>query len=144
MSNNCIYNVRGVDVLVLRVDTMVRANPNSRDSRTCGVPGCEICELKRPFVLPKEIVEAAENRKLVIFAGAGVGTEAKGVFNLTLYEDIRRELKIDSGKKISFSALMTLYCRRKTRRMLLHRIKKRFDYMKMFPEIYRHATRFHT
>jgi len=122
---------------------LVRPNPQSDDSRTCGVPGCEICELKKPFVFPKEILEAAENRKLVIFAGAGVSTEARGVFNLTLYEDTRRELKIGSRKKISFSALMSLYCRRKTRRMLLHKIKNRFDYMKKFPEIYKHATRFH-
>jgi hypothetical protein len=28
--------------------------------------------------------------------------------------------------------------------MLLHKIKRRFDYMKMFPEIYRDATRFHS
>jgi hypothetical protein len=94
-------------------------------------------------VLPKEIVDAAENQKLAIFAGAGVSTEARGVFNLTLYDDVRRELKIGSKKRISFSDLMSLYCTRKTRRMLLHKIKSRFDYMKLFPEIYRDATRFH-
>ena len=95
-------------------------------------------------MLPKEIVDAAENQKLAIFAGAGVSTEARGVFNLTLYDDVRRELKIGSKKRISFSDLMTLYCTRKTRRVLLHKIKSRFDYMKLFPEIYRDATRFHT
>jgi NAD-dependent SIR2 family protein deacetylase len=102
-----------------------------------------MCDLRKPFILPKEIVEATENQKLVIFAGAGVSTEARGVFNLSLYEEIRKELKIGSEKRISFSNLMSLYCRRKSRRMLLRKIKSRFDYMKLFPEIYRDATRFH-
>jgi NAD-dependent SIR2 family protein deacetylase len=103
---------------------------------------CEICKLKIPFNLPKEIIEATVNRKLVIFAGAGISTEARRVFNRTFYENILGELKIGS-KRPRFSDLMSLYCKRKSRRMLLHRIKARFDYMKLFPEVYRDATRFH-
>lgn len=79
----------------------------------------------------------------MIFAGAGVSTEARGVFNVTLYEDVKRELKIARNKIIGFSDLMSLYCERKSRRMLLHKIKNRFDYMKLFPEVYRDASRFH-
>jgi NAD-dependent SIR2 family protein deacetylase len=101
-----------------------------------------MCALRKPFVLPKEIVDAAENHKLVIFAGAGVSTESRLVFGHTLYRDIREELQISDRKKIIFPDLMSLYCKRKSRRMLIHKIKSRFDYMKPFPEIYRNATRF--
>jgi NAD-dependent SIR2 family protein deacetylase len=94
-------------------------------------------------MLPEEIVNATENQRLVIFAGAGVSTEARGVFDHTLYENTRREMKVGSEKRITFPDLMSLYCRRKSRRMLLHKIKRRFDYMKLFPEVYRNATRFH-
>ena len=105
---------------------------------------CEICKVKIPFKLPKEIVDAAINRKLVIFAGAGVSTESRDAFSTTLYADISGELNVGGKKRISFSDLMSLYCKRKSRRMLLQRIKKRFDYMKLFPEIYRDASRFHS
>ena len=104
---------------------------------------CELCKLRKPFVLPDEIVNATENHRLVIFAGAGISTEARGVFKLTLYEEVRRELNVDAGKRISFPDLMSLYCKRKSRRMLLQKIKGRFDYMKLFPELYRSATQFH-
>ena len=46
----------------------------------CRVHGCERCALKKPFELPPEIVSACFTGKLVIFAGAGVSTESKGVY----------------------------------------------------------------
>ncbi len=39
---------------------------------------------------------------------------------------------------------MSLYCKAKSRRTLLHKIKNRFDYMKLFPEVYRDASMFHS
>ncbi len=63
---------------------------------------CDMCRVKIPFNLPKEIVDAAINRKLVIFAGAGVSTESRGAFIGNLSQDITRELKIGSKKKNRF------------------------------------------
>jgi len=116
----------------------------SHKSEQCRDPKCEICKLKKPFKLPARIVEAVLNQRLIVFAGAGVSTEARGVFKTTLYESIRDELRIPQGRKISFPKLMSLYCSPpRGRRKLLQTIRNRFDQMKKFPEIRRFATRFH-
>ena len=116
----------------------------SHKSEQCRDPECEICKVKKPFKLPARIVEAVLNQRLIVFAGAGVSTEARGVFKTSLYESIRDELRIPQSRKISFPKLMSLYCSPpRGRRELLQRIRNRFDQMKKFPEIRRFATRFH-
>lgn len=104
-------------------------------SADCGDPKCQHCKLKRPFELPSEIVEACNRGELVIFAGAGVSTESKGVFRGKFYEAIKDELGINDSN-ISFSKLMSLYCSSKSRKDLLLVIKQRIDYVKAFPELY--------
>jgi len=107
-------------------------------------PECYICRLKKPFKMPEEIVEAVGDRNLVIFAGAGISTEARGVFKITLYEEIRNESGLDQHNAPTFPMLMSQYCSPpRTRGDLLRKIKARFDYMKTFPAVYRDATRFH-
>lgn len=108
----------------------------------CQNTDCEICRLKRQFVLPKEILTAVVKKQLVIFAGAGVSTEGRKVFPTTLYEEIKNDLGIQDSA-INFPNLMSEFCRKRGRRALIQKIKHRFDYMKMFPEVYRWATRFH-
>jgi NAD-dependent SIR2 family protein deacetylase len=99
--------------------------------------------LSKPFLLPKEILDAAVKKQLVIFAGAGVSTEGRRVFPTTLYDEIKRDLGMQGSTSISFPALVSEFCRKFGRRALVQKIKHRFDYMKMFPEVYRWATRFH-
>ncbi|MBN3033236.1 MAG: SIR2 family protein [Candidatus Saganbacteria bacterium] len=93
--------------------------------------------------MPDEIVKETLNGNLIIFAGAGISTEKKGVFLTSFYEDIRDELKIKSNK-LSFSELVGRYTSKPNgRKELIHKIKKRMDYMYSFPEIYRQASSFH-
>jgi hypothetical protein len=120
------------------------ASQLSHDSNVCKDTQCEICRLKRHFTLPGQIVDAAVNQKLVIFAGAGVSTEAREVFKTSLYQEVRNELRIAADEKITFPKLMSRYTSPpRSRGDLLRKIKDRFDQMKMFPEIRRFATRFH-
>lgn len=114
------------------------------DPEDCRVPGCERCKLKRPFELPSEIVSACHAGNLVVFAGAGVSTESRGVYPSTFHEWIKDELKLPKEEKISFPKLMSRYCSHpRSRKDLLQAIKKRIDYIKTFPELYFYATEFH-
>ncbi len=94
--------------------------------------------------MPSEIIEAAENYKLVIFAGAGISTEGMNIFPTSLYDDVMYELNHKISPAPTFSELMSLYCRKKNgRRQLLTKIRKRVEYVKSFPSLYMFATRFH-
>lgn len=105
---------------------------------------CVYCKNMKDFEMPKEIIEAVKNENLIIFAGAGVSTESKNVFNFTLYEDILNELNLDWNENLTFSKLMSKYCEKPNGRSnLLKKIKDRFDYVTSFPELYRRASNFH-
>jgi len=110
----------------------------------CRIPECSRCRLKRPFELPSEIVDACRTRQLVIFAGAGVSTESRGVFPDNFHEKIRKELRVSKRQNPSFSKLMSLYCSSpRSKKNLLQSIKERLDYVKSFPQLYQYATEFH-
>lgn len=120
------------------------SSQKSHITEECRIPECVRCRLKRPFKLPSEIVNACENRQLVIFAGAGVSTESRGVYPSNFYETIRKELRVPRKQNLSFSKLMSLYCSPpRSRKNLLQSIKERLDYVKSFPELYKYATEFH-
>lgn len=104
---------------------------------------CAICKEKIPFVMPKEILDAAEDGELVLFCGAGISTENKNVLPFSFYKGIQEELEIVDNT-LSFSKLMQTYCNLPNgRRKLLKKIKKRFEYIHSFPELERTATKFH-
>jgi NAD-dependent SIR2 family protein deacetylase len=122
----------------------INTTQESHDVEGCRIPECVRCRLKRPFKLPSEIVDACKDRQLVIFAGAGISTESRGVYPSNFYETIRKELRVSKKQKLSFSKLMTLYCSApRSRKNLLQSIKERLDYVKSFPELYEYATEFH-
>jgi hypothetical protein len=105
---------------------------------------CALCKDRRDFVLPEHLKKKFYEHDLVIFAGAGISTENRVVFPYTLYDDVKAELGIAADKPIQFSTLMERYCNQPDgRALLLQKIKKRFDYVSAFPELYRIATRFH-
>jgi len=117
---------------------------NEHDSEECQTPGCERCATRKPFTFPQEIVTAYKAGNLVIFAGAGVSTESAAVFKKTFYKEIKDELKIPNDDKVSFSKLMSLYSSApRSRKNLLLAIKKRIEYVRTFPELYRSSTEFH-
>lgn len=45
---------------------------------------CDCCKNKLPFDLPTEIIEAIKEKRLVVFAGAGISTEAKDIFIVSI------------------------------------------------------------
>lgn len=105
---------------------------------------CEYCKNNLPFDLPEEIIEATKKGDIVIFAGAGISTESKSIFKKSLYEDIKDELNIKRKSQIDFPELMSLYCKKKNgRRLLLEKIRQRFEYCHQFSELYKLSTRFH-
>src|SRR5438552_8234947 len=57
-------------------------------------PGCAICARNLPFDMPDELVQAVAERRVVIFAGAGVSTEDSLVTRLTIYEDLRGDIAL--------------------------------------------------
>lgn len=105
---------------------------------------CSICKNHHPFSMPDEIIEAVKQGKLVIFAGAGISTENRNVFRDSLYKDVLDDLGIEKSQHISFSNLMSEFCKQPNgRSKLLQKIKNRFDYVNSFPELYRTTTDFH-
>jgi NAD-dependent SIR2 family protein deacetylase len=105
---------------------------------------CSICKNKLPFKFPKEIIEAALNNNLIIFAGAGISTESKQVFKYTLTEELYSELKISKEAILDFPNLVTKYCQQNNgRQKFLHLLRRRFDYIHQYPELYELSTRFH-
>jgi len=94
--------------------------------------------------MPKEVIDAAMHGNLVVFAGAGVSTESRTVFQETFYEEVAEELGIRNTENIDFPSLMSLYCEEQNgRRKLLNKIYQRFEYCKQFDGLYRDATDFH-
>lgn len=110
---------------------------------------CTICKNCNKFVMPEDIIKAVEKEELVLFCGAGVSTESKLVLPQTFYMSIHDELEKRCGEDISlditFSELMSLFVEKipNGRRILIMKIKERFDYIESFPQLYNMATRFH-
>jgi hypothetical protein len=106
-------------------------------------PECDVCKRNRTFKLPANIVQAAKRERLLIFAGAGISTEASTVYPDTLLERLASELGHPPDTGSSFPAIMSAYEAEHGRRRLLEQIKSRLDYVESFPEVERMATRFH-
>lgn len=104
---------------------------------------CEVCKNNKPFEMPEELISAAANGDLVLFCGAGISTEGKGVLPWSFYNTIQEELG-ETDNSISFSRLMQMYCEKPNgRKNMLKKIRERFQYIDSFPELKRSATEFH-
>lgn len=104
---------------------------------------CAICKNRIDFELPKEILYAINNEELVIFAGAGISTENKGPYSISLFQEIWDELNAYSEQGLPFSKVMSKYCKVNGKAKLFQEIKKKLNYIKSFPELYGIATSFH-
>lgn len=105
---------------------------------------CEFCKNKLPFQLPNEIIEETIKGNLVVFAGAGISTETRQIFKQTLYEEVAEELNDKKHAGLDFPNLMSQFCKQKNgRKLLLEKIRTRFDYCHQYKELYNSATRFH-
>ncbi len=113
----------------------------SRTSHAEQVALCAVCGLNHPFDMPEDLVTAALENKVVIFAGAGISSESPRVYESTFAQRIAAELGETAA--LNFPQLMTRYVQRYGRVQLLRRIRARFDYMQEFPDLLRMATLFH-
>jgi hypothetical protein len=91
--------------------------------------------------MPPELVQAVAQRKVVIFAGAGVSTEDALVTRLPMYEDLRGD--VDLPDNTPFPAVMAAFVEKYGRTELLQYILKRFDIISGIPESEKIASRFH-
>ncbi|MCK4571232.1 SIR2 family protein, partial [Candidatus Bipolaricaulota bacterium] len=80
---------------------------------------------------------------VVLFAGAGISTEAEGVYPSSLYDEIQNELN-ETNPDLEFPDLASKFCRTTGDRPLLVRtILDRFRKAFTIRETYRLVTRFH-
>jgi len=106
--------------------------------------GCVHCKNNLSFTMPKEIVDAAVDEKLVIFAGAGISTEGRGVLPYSFYDEVCKDLRIKSNPdKYPFPKIVNKYCEKFGRNQMIEKIMKRFQMIQSFPELYYEATKFH-
>jgi NAD-dependent SIR2 family protein deacetylase len=102
---------------------------------------CALCRNDKDFTFSKHLIEQIAEGNVIVFAGAGISTEAKDKAEHTFYEAISHELGVQG---LSFPSLMSQYCSQPDGRIkLLRKIKDRFDYFKSFDELYIAMTRFH-
>jgi hypothetical protein len=66
---------------------------------------CAICRHDYDFLMPPALVEAAEQERLVVFAGAGISTESLA-FPTSFYDDIKAQLPEPSTDE-SFPGVMS-------------------------------------
>jgi hypothetical protein len=92
--------------------------------------------------MPRELIDAVVERRVALFAGAGISTENPLVFPTTFYNDIKTDLGI--REILPFPELMARFEQRPNGRLLLlSRIRRRLDYLNDFIDVKMMATRFH-
>lgn len=118
--------------------------PKVKDDLVHDKSTCVMCRDQRDFAVPDHLMKQLTSRNAVIFAGAGVSTEARTVFPWTFYEEIHEALALPAADRPQFPKLMSLYCKRPDgRRELLEKFRSRLSYVESFPQLYKTATAFH-
>lgn len=104
--------------------------------------GCAVCGSHLPVDVPDALIDAAAQGNLVIFAGAGVSTEAPGIFPETFYEEIEARLR-DEATNEPFPVVMQEFESRFGRRELVKTLIERIDYVSTFQSLQNRTTAFH-
>jgi hypothetical protein len=127
----------------------MKTNPQRRQVLTFSVTQisenchCDFCKRNKTFAAPSELLELCMDGKIVLFAGAGISTEAKGVMPNTFYNEIRHILG-ETNPDMPFPDVMQEFCATPSGKIgLIQRIKDHFDYAFAHLSIYKDATRFH-
>jgi hypothetical protein len=102
---------------------------------------CAICRHDYDFLMPPALVEAAEQERLVVFAGAGISTESLA-FPTSFYDDIKAQLPEPSTDE-SFPGVMSSFQAEHGRLKLIEQAIIRLRQAETFPAIRSDATRFH-
>lgn len=116
------------------------ALPGAKSSEHFGA--CAVCSLNYDFVLPPQLLEAAKQGRLVIFAGAGISTETSRVFPSTFYDEVKSELP-DDFLGDDFPSVMSAYEQLNGRLKLVEEAMKRIRYAETFPAVRQFASMFH-
>ncbi len=104
---------------------------------------CEFCNRKKRFSAPMELVDLFIKGDVVLFAGAGVSSEAKGLLPDTFYEKISYEIGHNELTR-PFPDVMEEYCTGPKGKVgLVQELKEHLDYIYAHRSIYEQATRFH-
>lgn len=103
---------------------------------------CSLCGRDFPFTMPDSLVDAAVHGRLVIFAGAGVSTEADYVFPESFYNEVRAELSSPPEDE-SFPGVMSAFQAEFGRLKLVEECIERLRYAETFPSVRTYASRFH-
>ena len=93
--------------------------------------------------MPEQLVHALREQQVVIFAGAGISTEAPTVLPVTLYDHVRAELEMPEQERPPFPEVMSRFVAVRGRPALLETVKERLDYVRSFPNIDGQASAFH-
>ena len=104
--------------------------------------GCAVCGTHYAVDVPGALTQAAIARDLVIFAGAGVSTEAPGLFPETFYEEIEARVRDEPSGK-TFPAVMQEFEDRFGRHELVRILIERIDYVGTFQSLQNRTTAFH-
>jgi len=106
---------------------------------------CYTCSNNLEFNIPSDLIDDLINLKAILFAGAGISTESPIIFKSSFYNDIKDEINISKIEDDSFPNIMSEFCEQKRngRKLLLEKLKQRFDYCLKFSELYDDSTRFH-
>src|ERR1700676_4402043 len=62
-----------------------------------GSPDCDVCKHHHPFLVPPDLVSAIRNRRVLVFAGAGISTESRTAYPATLSETLADDLGQEAG-----------------------------------------------
>lgn len=104
---------------------------------------CEFCKNNKSFDAPSELIDLFLDGRIVLFAGAGISTEANDAMPISLYDQVRHILGAENGTR-PFPDLMQEYCLTPSGRTgLIQRIQDHFSYAYAHESIYRRSTRFH-
>ncbi len=102
---------------------------------------CEFCKRNKSFEAPSELIDLFMDGKVVLFAGAGISTEAKGVMPNSFYNEIKHIVGV-SDENATFPEVMQQFCSSPSGKVgLIQRIKDHFDYAYAHLSIYKDATR---
>ena len=109
---------------------------------TSTTPGVPQPNTIMSFELPLPLLDAACNGSLVLFAGAGISTENRLAYPVSFYDEIRSEIRLK--EELPFKEVMDRYCAQPNgRARLLNTVRRRFDRVKLWPEIGYASSRFH-
>lgn len=104
---------------------------------------CPQCAIDRDFDMPEALLDSCLKGDMVIFAGAGISTEAPWIVDVPLYLKVIAEAEKKFDKLPSFPAAMTAYEEAHGRPAMLACIKEHLDYVRSFPNLDNAAGSFH-